>query len=73
MRKISGIVLNLMEDPRVEVRSMAGKVMSGLLHCEILPNQHELRVSIFSFILTWFDQTRASKTLSFAGNFYEEE
>ncbi|CAG0897570.1 unnamed protein product, partial [Darwinula stevensoni] len=43
VRKISEIVLNLMEDPRVEVRSMAGKVMSGLLHCEILPNQHELR------------------------------
>ncbi|XP_008209740.1 proteasome activator complex subunit 4 [Nasonia vitripennis] len=39
---IQDIVLNLLQDERLEVREKAAKVLGGLLHCTILPNQEGL-------------------------------
>ncbi|XP_016837530.1 proteasome activator complex subunit 4 [Nasonia vitripennis] len=39
---IQDIVLHLLEDERLEVREMAAKVLGGLLHCTILPNEEAL-------------------------------
>ncbi|OXU27615.1 hypothetical protein TSAR_013465 [Trichomalopsis sarcophagae] len=40
--EIQNIVLHLLEDERLEVREMAAKVLGGLLHCTILPNEEAL-------------------------------
>lgn len=41
---IQDIVLQLLEDERLEVREKAAKVLGGLLHCTVLPNEEALLV-----------------------------
>ena len=42
---IQQMVLELLEDIQPEVRISASQVLSGLLHCQFLPNPEELLVS----------------------------
>ncbi|XP_076235371.1 proteasome activator complex subunit 4A [Calliopsis andreniformis] len=39
---VKDIVLNLLQDERVEVRKSAGQVLSGMLHCTFIPDQEKL-------------------------------
>ncbi|KAI4490320.1 hypothetical protein M0802_010697 [Mischocyttarus mexicanus] len=39
---IKSVVINLLEDTRLEVREKAGHVLSGLLHCRLISNQNAL-------------------------------
>lgn len=47
---VRDIILRLLEDTRVEVRENAAKVLTGMLHCSILPNEQGLLVSTFLFV-----------------------
>ncbi|XP_056636067.1 proteasome activator complex subunit 4-like [Diorhabda sublineata] len=51
--EIQSIVLELLEDPRHEVRIQAAKDLSGLLHCQFIPEPSEL--------LTQFKQKAKTK------------
>lgn len=46
--KVRSIILRLLEDDRVEVRENAAKVLTGMLHCSILPNEQALLVRFFN-------------------------
>lgn len=49
IRAIQNMVLKLLEDDRLEVREKAAQVLSGLLHCTVVPDQEVLLVNSYTF------------------------
>lgn len=42
--KVTGTVLHLLSDDRLEVREKAAQVLGGLLHCDFLDDQHRIEL-----------------------------
>ena len=61
--KIKSLVLELLHDPRLEVRQMASTVLGGLFHCKFISNEKTI-LDEFSSKLKGFNRKKAVKSES---------